>query len=60
MMNGEIYMPLVNSASKKAFRANVEQLMSEVGKSPHVQSKAQALAVAYSKQHEAKKKKKKK
>jgi len=53
-------MPLVNSASKKAFRANVEQLMSEVGKSPHVQSKEQALAVAYSKQREAKKKKKKK
>ncbi len=53
-------MPLVNSASKKAFRANVETLMKDVGKSPHVQSREQALAVAYSKQREAKKKKKKK
>ncbi len=53
-------MPLSKSASRKAFKANVEQLMSDVGKSPHVQSKAQALAVAYSVQREAKKKKKKK
>lgn len=51
-------MPLKTSASKKAFRMNVQQLMKDVGKSPHVQSRAQALAIAYSKQREAKKKKK--
>ncbi len=52
-------MPLVKSASKKAFKMNVETLVGEVGKSPHVQSKAQALAIAYSEQKRAKKKKKK-
>jgi hypothetical protein len=41
-------MPLKKSASKKAFKENVETLIKEVGKSPHVQSKDQALAVAYS------------
>ena len=53
-------MPLVKSPSKKAFKMNVETLMKEVGKSPHVQSREQALAVAYSEQREAKKKRKKK
>jgi hypothetical protein len=52
-------MPLIKSASKKALRMNVEALMKEVGKSPHVQSRVQALAVAYSEQRQAKKKKKK-
>jgi len=52
-------MPLQKGSSKKAFKMNVEILMGEVGKSPHVQSKAQALAIAYSKQREAKRKKKK-
>jgi hypothetical protein len=52
-------MPLIKSSSKKALRMNVETLMKEVGKSPHVQSKSQALAVAYSEQRQAKKKKKK-
>ena len=56
----ETPLPLKKSSSKKAFRANVEQLMSDVGKSPHVQSKAQALAIAYSEKERAKKKKKKK
>lgn len=51
-------MPLTKSASKKAFRANVEQLVSDVGKSPHVQSKAQALAIAESIKRKGKKKKK--
>jgi len=40
-------MPLVHSKSKPAFKKNVETLMGEVGKSPHVQSRAQALAIAY-------------
>ena len=53
-------MPLVKSPSKKAFKMNVQQLMKEVGKSPHVQSKSQALAVTFSEQREAKKKRKKK
>lgn len=41
-------MPLIHSSSKPAFKKNVKVLMDEVGKSPHVQSRAQALAVAYS------------
>lgn len=53
-------MPLKKSASKAAFKSNVKTLMGEVGKSPHVQSRAQALAVAYSEQRAAKKKKKRK
>lgn len=52
-------MPTIKSASKKAFRANVEQLVSDVGKSPHVKNQKQAVAIAYSIQREAKKKKKK-
>jgi hypothetical protein len=40
-------MPLIKSSSKDAFKANVGTLMSEVGKSPHVQTRAQALAIAY-------------
>ena len=42
-------MPLRKGKSKAAFKANVETLMGEVGKSPHVQSRKQALAIAYSK-----------
>jgi len=51
-------MPLKKGSSKKVLRENVEKLMHEVGKSPHVQSQKQALAIAYSKQRESKKKKK--
>ncbi len=51
-------MPLKKSPSKKAFKSNVKVLMKEVGKSPHVQSKAQALAIAYSEKKRAKKRKK--
>ena len=50
-------MPLNKSKSKKAFKANVEKLIPEIGKSPHVQSKAQALAIAYSIKDKKKKKK---
>jgi len=32
------------------FKQNVRTLMGEIGKSPHVQSRAQALAIAYSKE----------
>ena len=51
-------MPLVKSPSKKAFKKNVKTLMDDVGKSPHVQSQAQALAIAYSTKERAKKRKK--
>jgi hypothetical protein len=40
-------MPLEHSASSGAFRRNVGNLMHEVGKSKHVQSPEQALAIAY-------------
>ena len=51
-------MPLKKGKSKKAFKDNVEKLMGEVGKSPHVQSRDQALAIAYAEQRRGKKKKK--
>jgi hypothetical protein len=41
-------MPLAKSSSPEAFKSNVKTLMGEVGTSPHVQSRAQALAIAYS------------
>ena len=40
-------MPLEKSSSPRAFKHNVRTLMHEVGRSPHVQSRAQALAIAY-------------
>lgn len=52
-------MPLEKGSSKAVFKANVEKLIPEVGKSPHVQSKAQALAIAESIKRKGKKKNKK-
>lgn len=46
-------MPLLHSASPSAFDSNVRTLMHEVGKSPHVGSPKQALAIAYSEQRRA-------
>jgi len=46
-------MPLEHSSSPQAFKRNVSTLMDDVGKSPHIQSKAQALAVAYETQRRA-------
>ena len=40
-------MPLQHSGSGSAFKANVKTLMGEVGKSPHVKSREQALAISY-------------
>jgi hypothetical protein len=40
-------MPLQHSSSPSAFKANVKTLMGEVGKSKHVQSPQQALAISY-------------
>lgn len=41
-------MPLNKSGSKEALHQNIKTLMGEVGVSPHVKNRAQALAVAYS------------
>lgn len=40
-------MPLQHSRSDAAFKSNVRTLMGEVGKSPHVKSRDQALAISY-------------
>lgn len=40
-------MPLIHSSSDSAFKANVRTLMGDIGKSPHVKSRDQALAIAY-------------
>lgn len=40
-------MPLDHSSSDPAFKRNVKTLMGEVGSSPHVKSRDQALAIAY-------------
>src|SRR5271166_2054109 len=40
-------MPLVKSSSEPAFKQNVRTLMGEIGKSPHVKDRSQALAIAY-------------
>ena len=40
-------MPLEHSSSDAALKRNIGSLMGEVGKSPHVQSRAQALAIAF-------------
>lgn len=53
-------MPLTKKSSNKAFRKNVETLMKDVGKSPHVQSQSQALAIAYSEKRRAARKHEKK
>jgi hypothetical protein len=41
-------MPLDHSRSPGAFKTNVRTLMHDIGKSPHVKSREQALAIAYS------------
>lgn len=46
-------MPLIKSSSPGALKANISTLMGEVGKSPHVQSRKQALAIAFSNQRRA-------
>lgn len=49
-------MPLIHSSSKRARNQNVKTLMHEVGESPHVKSRKQAIAIAYSEQRRAKSK----
>ncbi len=40
-------MPLIKSGSKQALKENIRTLTKEVGHSPHVQSRNQAIAIAY-------------
>lgn len=40
-------MPLRNDTSEASFKSNVRTLMRDVGKSPHVKSRDQALAIAH-------------
>ena len=46
-------MPLEHSSSDAARNRNIHALMGEIGKSPHVQSKAQAIAIGYETQRRA-------
>lgn len=46
-------MPLIHSASDKALKTNIATLTRDVGKSPHVQSRAQARAIAFETQRRA-------
>jgi len=52
-------MPLKKGKSKKTISANIKKLMHEIGKSPHVQSRKQAIAIAFKKAGKNKKKAKK-
>lgn len=45
-------MPLLKGSSKKTIGENIGRLMNEVGKSPHVKSRKQAIAIAFSKARE--------
>ncbi len=47
-------MPLIKSKSEQALKTNIKTLMGEVGKSPHVQSREQALGIAYAMKRRAK------
>lgn len=40
-------MPLVKSGSKQALKQNIRTLTKDVGQTPHVQSRKQALAIAF-------------
>lgn len=49
-------MPLEHSSSKEALKRNMEMLHGEIGKSPHVKSRAQAVAIALNTAREASRK----
>lgn len=49
-------MPLKKGSSKKTISENIDTLMGEIGKSPHVKNRKQAIAIAYSKAGKSKKK----
>lgn len=46
-------MPLEHSASPQALKRNMHTLMADIGKSPHVQSRAQAIAIGLETQRRA-------
>lgn len=46
-------MPLVHGKSEKAFKQNVRTLTKEIGTSPHVQSRKQALAISFAEKRRA-------
>jgi hypothetical protein len=46
-------VPLIHSSSKAARNKNAKTLIGEVGKSPHVKSREQAIAISYSVQRRA-------
>lgn len=46
-------MPLEHSSSPAALHRNIHTLFGEIGKSPHIQSRKQALAIAYSEKERA-------
>lgn len=48
-------MPLVHSSSPAALKQNMETLDADIGHSPHVKDRAQAIAIALNTQREAKK-----
>ena len=49
-------MPLKKGSSKKTISSNIKTLMHEIGKSPHVKNRKQAIAIAYAKAGKSKKK----
>ena len=49
-------MPLRKGSSQKVISSNIKTLMHEIGKSPHVQSRKQAIAIAFSKAGKSRKK----
>jgi len=53
-------MPLRKGSSKKVISANIRTLMHEMGKSSHVKSRRQAVAIAFSKAGKSSNKKRKK
>ena len=48
-------MPLKKGSSKKVISGNISTLTKEIGKSPHVKTRKQAIAIAYSKAGKSKK-----
>jgi hypothetical protein len=47
-------MPLKKGMSEATLHKNIATLMNDIGNSPHVKSRKQAIAIAYSKQRESK------
>jgi hypothetical protein len=47
-------MPLKSGSSKKTISDNIRKLMHEIGKSPHVKSREQAIAIAMDKSRKSK------